>query len=83
MYYSSRVTAQARVISKGVIFISLTVEQIKTLALPVFENHGVSDIVLFGSYAKGNATYSSDVDLSRVRASNARYSLEVNQGYAV
>ncbi|MCF0132511.1 MAG: nucleotidyltransferase domain-containing protein [Blautia sp.] len=40
-----------------------TIEQIKEQINPVFRKHGVKKAVLFGSFAKGNATEKSDVDL--------------------
>ena len=41
----------------------LTVETIEMICATVFENYAVEYCYLFGSYAKGNATASSDVDL--------------------
>lgn len=40
-----------------------TVPELKELLTPVFERNGVRQAVLFGSYAKGNATPRSDVDI--------------------
>jgi predicted nucleotidyltransferase len=40
-----------------------TIEQIKERITPVARNHGVSRVMLFGSYARGEATEDSDVDL--------------------
>ncbi|MCD7741489.1 MAG: nucleotidyltransferase domain-containing protein [Ruminococcus sp.] len=40
-----------------------TIEQIKNLLLPVFENYNVNSATLFGSYAKGLACERSDVDI--------------------
>lgn len=40
-----------------------TVNQIKSLLLPVFQTHQVRRAVLFGSYAKGHAEKQSDVDI--------------------
>ena len=41
----------------------LSVQQIEDICASVFENYPVSFCVLFGSYAKGTATDSSDIDL--------------------
>lgn len=41
----------------------LTVEQIKNICLTVFKDFEIEYCYLFGSYAKGVATESSDVDL--------------------
>lgn len=41
----------------------LTVEKIKEICTPLFEQYGVKYAYLFGSYAKGKATEKSDVDL--------------------
>ena len=40
-----------------------TIDEIKTLLFPVFQDHNVKRAVLFGSYGKGLATPKSDVDL--------------------
>jgi hypothetical protein len=39
-----------------------TVDEIKTLAIPIAEQYGVNRMCLFGSYARGDATSDSDVD---------------------
>ena len=47
-----------------------TIEQLKTMLIPVFRLHGVKSAVLFGSYGKGVADADSDIDLlvdSRLR----------------
>ena len=41
----------------------LSVSEIKTVVEPIVKNTGVEKIVLFGSYAKGIASESSDIDL--------------------
>lgn len=41
----------------------LTVDQIKKICSPVFEEYDVEYCYLFGSYAKGKQTEKSDVDL--------------------
>jgi predicted nucleotidyltransferase len=40
-----------------------TVEQIADILQPVFDSYHIKRAVLFGSYVKGSATVSSDVDL--------------------
>lgn len=40
-----------------------SVPELKQILTPVFASHGVKEAVLFGSYAKGTATATSDVDL--------------------
>ena len=40
-----------------------TTGELKTILDPVFRKFGVRSAVLFGSYAKGSANPSSDVDL--------------------
>ncbi len=41
----------------------LTIDEIKTMLAPIAEKYCVEAILLFGSYAKGNADGKSDVDL--------------------
>jgi len=41
----------------------LTIEEITRKLTPIFEASGVTRAILFGSYAKGNATEDSDIDL--------------------
>lgn len=40
----------------------LTIKEIKQLSKPVFNKYGITEIYLFGSYARGEATNNSDVD---------------------
>ena len=40
-----------------------TIEELKNLLAPVFENYNVKRAILFGSYSKGVATSKSDVDI--------------------
>lgn len=40
-----------------------TVEEIKMIVEPIARKYGVEHIYLFGSYARGEATANSDVDL--------------------
>ena len=41
----------------------LTIKQIKERIKPVITKHGIKDVYLFGSYARGDATRNSDVDI--------------------
>ena len=41
----------------------LTIKQIKDSIKPIMEKHGIKDVYLFGSYARGEATSNSDVDI--------------------
>lgn len=40
-----------------------TVDELKTMLLPVFKGYDIRRAVLFGSYSKGLATPKSDVDI--------------------
>ena len=40
-----------------------TIEEIKSIVAPIAAIHNVDRIYLFGSYARGEATPSSDIDL--------------------
>lgn len=40
-----------------------SIDEIKSVLSPVFDKYKVKKAVLFGSYAKGNAKLSSDIDL--------------------
>ena len=39
-----------------------TIDEIKQIAAPIAEQHGVDALYLFGSYARGEATEGSDID---------------------
>ena len=41
----------------------LTIKQIKDKIKPVMDKHGVCEVYLFGSYARGEANRNSDVDI--------------------
>ncbi|MCL2518969.1 MAG: nucleotidyltransferase domain-containing protein [Oscillospiraceae bacterium] len=41
----------------------LSIEEIKTYIIPVVEKYPIEKVILFGSYARGDATEKSDVDL--------------------
>ncbi|MCL2058486.1 MAG: nucleotidyltransferase domain-containing protein [Oscillospiraceae bacterium] len=40
-----------------------SIEQIKKYITPIAQNYGVKRVMLFGSYARGEATDDSDIDL--------------------
>jgi predicted nucleotidyltransferase len=40
-----------------------SIEQIKERVTPVAQSYGVDRVMLFGSYARGEATENSDIDL--------------------
>lgn len=40
-----------------------TIEDIKNISTPIFKNHKVNKVILFGSYSEGKATAESDIDL--------------------
>lgn len=40
-----------------------SIEEIRAILKPVFENNNIKKAILFGSYAKGYADKNSDVDL--------------------
>ena len=48
-----------------------TIEDIKKLISPIAEDYGVERVYLFGSYARGDATESSDVDI-RIDSGNIK-----------
>lgn len=39
-----------------------TIDEIKAIAVPIAKRYGISALYLFGSYARGEATSSSDLD---------------------
>ena len=41
----------------------LTIKQIKERIKPVIDKHGIDEVYLFGSYARGEANSNSDVDI--------------------
>ena len=48
-----------------------TIDEIKNIVAPIAKAYGVQRVFLFGSYARGEATKNSDVDL-RVDKGNLR-----------
>lgn len=52
-----------RIISKEKYKIMLTIEEIRRAVAKVGKKYGIKNAYLFGSYAKGEATENSDVDL--------------------
>lgn len=50
-----------------------SIEEIRAIAAPIAERHGVNALYLFGSYARGEATPASDMDF-RIEK-NQRFSL--------
>jgi predicted nucleotidyltransferase len=40
-----------------------SIDEIKTIIIPIAEKYGVEKVYLFGSYARGDATDKSDLDL--------------------
>ena len=49
-----------------------TVDQIRRIAAPIAASYGVKSLSLFGSYARGEATDDSDIDLLLERGSALR-----------
>ncbi len=49
----------------------LTVDQIRMITVPIAASYGVKRLSLFGSYARGEATENSDVDMLVDRGSMA------------
>ena len=41
----------------------LTIDQIRTIISPIAASYGIKSLSLFGSYARGEATENSDVDI--------------------
>ena len=42
-----------------------SIDEIRKIVTPIAKQHGVDKVFLFGSYARGDATPASDVDLVR------------------
>ena len=41
----------------------LTIKEIKNKIKPIIKKHGIKDVYLFGSYARGEANRNSDIDI--------------------
>ena len=41
----------------------LTIKQIKTIIKPILHKYGITNINIFGSYARGDANENSDIDI--------------------
>jgi predicted nucleotidyltransferase len=48
-----------------------SIEQIRDIVGPIAQTHGVERVMLFGSYARGDATENSDIDFF-IDAGNVR-----------
>ena len=46
-----------------------SIDEIRKIVAPIANQHGVDKVFLFGSYARGDATPASDVDLCVTRPS--------------
>ena len=57
-----------------------SIEEIKSIAAPIAQEHGVSAMYLFGSYARGEATASSDLDF-RIERGRIRSLFELGALY--
>lgn len=53
-----------------------TLDEIKAIATPIARRHGVASLYLFGSYARGEATPSSDIDF-RIEKGDVRSLLQL------
>ena len=53
----------------------LTIDEIKAKVAPICKEYGIKRAYLFGSYARGDATEDSDVDI-RIEPSETSYTLK-------
>ena len=60
---SNRNSYISNLIKKDLFSSVLTIKQIKQLIKPVVDKHHITDVYLFGSYARGEARSDSDVDI--------------------
>jgi len=51
-------------VCREVLHMLYTIEEIQNKLYPIFEKEGVIKATLFGSYAKGDATEESDIDIA-------------------
>lgn len=60
---------------------TLTIKQIKEIAIPIFNKYNIKEIYLFGSYARGEAKENSDVDFYCERGSitNLKNAMKLNE----
>lgn len=58
-----------------------TINEIRDIVTPIAKRHRVTRIYLFGSYARGEAEHTSDIDL-RIDAKNIRTLFELGGLYA-
>jgi predicted nucleotidyltransferase len=58
-----------------------TIDEIRELIVPVAKKHGIKRVFLFGSYARGDADSSSDIDL-RIDTPNISTLFELGEVYA-
>ncbi|MCQ2432472.1 MAG: nucleotidyltransferase domain-containing protein [Clostridia bacterium] len=61
--------------------ITYTVNQIRDIVLPIAKKNSISKVYIFGSYARGDADASSDIDL-RIDAENLSGILGFNSLYS-
>ena len=57
-----------------------TLDEIKSIAAPIAKQYGVDAMYLFGSYARGEATATSDLDF-RIERGRIRSLFELNAMY--
>ncbi len=49
--------------AEGVFFVPYTLQEIREKTVPIAKRYGIRNLRLFGSYARGEASDSSDIDL--------------------
>lgn len=47
-----------------------TIDEIKQIVTPIAKSYGAKEVYLFGSYARGDATEKSDIDLRVTKGGN-------------
>ena len=52
---------------------TLTIQQIQDRLVLVFQRHGIEKAILFGSYARGEPSKHSDIDLILVKQTKQRF----------
>ena len=58
-----------------------TLDEIRSIAVPIAQQHGVAALYLFGSYARGEATPESDLDF-RIERGRIRSLFELGALYS-